>query len=258
MPRSLHEAGFVSACFSCANRGIVKCLGWEREEEKVSRGFGETARGKRTAHSILITALFLAAAPAPGVGAGTTAPKTLEMPATVIAHLDLSTPAGSRMVLQRQGAKRYLYIEQSSKPGYIIVDVTQPEFATFVNRQAPSNSDANQTSTAKVETASQDANVPEAPDAASKTAIRSNPDPAATVKLLDLSDPDHPATLQTLKNVTGILADAGRSVIFLTNDEGLWVLKFHREQVQQAKKPPCDVKPDRSARAQAPMAGDCQ
>jgi len=234
-------------------------LGWTNGEENVIRQMGERAYGYRTAYSVLLIALFLAMATAAGVGAGTTAPKTLEMPATVIAHLKLSMPAGSRMVLQRQGTRRYLYIEQASKTGYIIVDVTQPEFSAILNRPAPSDSDANGTATGKVETASRDAIVPEAPDAASKTSIPSNPDPADTVKLMDLSDPDHPATLQTIKNVTSFLADAGRSVIFLTNDEGLWVLKFHRERVQQVtKKPPCDTRPDRSPRAQAAMSGDCQ
>ena len=235
-------------------------------EEKVSKRVGERTHGNRTAHTVLLIGLLLAAAAVPGSGAGTTAPKTLELPATVIAHFDLSTPAGNHMVLQRQGTKRYLFIDQSSKPGYFVFDVTQPEFAALVSRPEPSSSDSDETTTAKnepatakVETASQDANVPVAPDADSKTSIRNNPDPADTVKLMDLSDPDHPSTLQTIKNVTSFLADPGRSVIFVTNDEGLWVLKFHREQVKVVnKKPPCDLKPDRSPIAQASAAADCQ
>lgn len=159
------------------------------------------------------------------------------------------------MVLERQGTKRYLYIEQASKQGYTILEVTQAEFPSFVNHQAQSNPTG--PATAKAETAEQDASVAEAPDPASKTAIRSSPEPPETVKLMDLSDPEKPTTLQTFRNVTSFLADGGRGIIYLTNDEGLWVLKFKREHVQQVKKlPPCDLKPDKSPRVQA--ATDCK
>jgi len=228
---------------------------WNRVEENVLKGIGETAHGSRAAHSMLLIALCLAVGAAAGAGAGTTAPKSIELPATVLAHLPLATPAGNHMVMERQGTKRYLYIEQASKAGYTILEVTQAEFPSFVTRQAPSN--ANDPAAAKAETAAQDANVPEAPDSASKTAIRSAPEAPETVKLMDLSDPEKPTTLQTFTNVTSFLADGGRGIIYLTNDEGLWVLKFKREHVQQVKKlPPCDLKPDRSPRAQA--ATDCQ
>ena len=203
--------------------------------------------------------MLLAFAAAPGSGAGTTEPRTVELPATVIAHINLTTPAGNRMVLERQGTKRYLFVEQASKAGWFVIDVTQPEFSAWVNRPEPESSDANEATTAKVETASQKTTVPEAPDAASKTSIPSNPNPAGTVKLMDLSDPDKPATVQTINNVSSFLADAGRSVIFVTNDEGLWVLKFHRELVQAAKKKePCEMKPDVSPMKQASRAMDCQ
>jgi len=218
-------------------------------EENVLRGIAETTRGFRAAHSILLIALFLAAAVAPGAGAGTTTPKSIELPARVIAHLPLATPPGNQMVLQKQGDKRYLYIQRESKQGYIIVEVTQPEFASFVIREAPSN--ANDSTTARIEVGGQD--VPEVPDAASKTSIRSIPGAAETVKVLDVSDPEHPTTLQTLKNVTSFLADGSRGIFYVTNDDGLWVLKHNREQIKKAeKKPPCNLRPD------APVIQDCE
>ncbi len=209
-------------------------------EEKALQGIAESAHGYRAAHSILLIALSLALAAAPGVGAGTTTPKSIDLPSRVIAHLPLATPAGNQMVLQRQGDKRYLYIQQASKQGYIIVEVTQPEFASFVNRQAPS--DANDSTAAKVETGGQE--VAEVPDPASKTSIRSIPGAPETVNVLDVSDPEHAKTLQTIKNVTSFLADGSRGIFYVTNDEGLWVLKHNREQIKKAeKKKPCDLKP---------------
>ncbi len=209
----------------------------------------ESAHDYRAAHSILLTALFLAVAAAPGSGAGTTTPKSIDLPSRVIAHLPLATPPGNQMVLERQGDKRYLYIQPESKQGYIIVEVTQPEFASFVIRQAPSN--ANDSTAAKVEAGGQE--IAEVPDPASKTAIRSIRGAAETVNVMDVSDPEKPTTLQTIKNVTSFLADGGRGIFYVTNDEGLWVLKHNREQIKEVKKkPPCDMKPG------APVIQDCQ
>ena len=209
----------------------------------------ESAHGHRTANSILLIVLFLAVAAAPGARAGTTTPKSIDLPSRVIAHLPLATPAGNQMVLQKQGDKRYLYIQQASKQGYIIVEVTQPEFASFVNRQAPS--DAHDSTAGKVETVGQD--VAEVPDPTSKTSIRSIPGAPETVNVMDVSDPEKPTTLQSIKNVTSFLPDGSRGVFYVTNDEGLWVLKHNREQIKEVKKkPPCDMKPG------APVIQDCQ
>ena len=74
------------------------------------------------------------------------------------------------------------------------------------------------------------------------------------MKLLDLSDPAHPKTLQTFKNVTGVIGDAGRGIIYLVNDEGLWVLKHERHLMAPAPdKKPCD-----SYTAIQAMPPDCE
>jgi len=220
-------------------------------ERKVSRGAGAISRPDRIAHRLALFALILALAAAHVAGAGPATSRAAELPGRVLAHLPLAAPAGSQMVLERRGDKRYLYIQQAEKLSYIVVEVTQPEFPSFVNRQAPSN--ANDSAAGERHTVGQGADVPEAPDSASKTSIRSSQSLPDTLKLLDVSDPEHPTTLQTFKNVIGMLADGGRGIIYLTNDEGLWVLKHNREQIQQEKKkPPCDLKPGR------PVIQDCQ
>src|SRR5271168_281118 len=175
--------------------------------------------------------------------------KPTDVPARVIAHLPLASQAGNQMVLQRLGNKRYLYIQQASKQGYIIVEVTKPEIPTFVKRQASSGD----STAGKLEIVGDNVAVAAIPDAADKTAIRSTPGSTATVRILDLSDPAHPTTLQTFKNVTSILADGGHGIIYLTNDEGLWVLKHNREPFTLAKKKPCD-----SYSAIAAMPPDCE
>jgi hypothetical protein len=202
--------------------------------------------------SSLFVALSVIAAltVAPGLGANTNKPKPTEVPAEVIAHLRLESPAGSQMVLQTVGDKHYLYIQQAGKQGYMIVNVTKPEFPSFVNRQAKTN-DA---TAGNLQLMGSDLGVAEVPDKNAKGTIQSGTSPTETVRILDLSDPEHPKTLQTFKNVTSVLGDGGRGIIYLANDEGLWVLKHRRAAwVPAKKKRPCT-----SEDAIAAMPPDCE
>ena len=51
--------------------------------------------------------------------------------------------------------------------------------------------------------------------------------PTQFVRLLDLSDPANPRTLQTFDAVSSTLLDDSRSLIYITNDAGLWVLSHN-------------------------------
>lgn len=180
----------------------------------------------------------------------TTKPKPQELPAEVIAHLALSSPPGNQMVLQRIADKQYLYIQESGKQGFMIVNVTKPMFPSFVNRQAKATDGA----TGNLQFMGSDLGVAQVPDTSAKGTIQSSPSTTETVKLLDLTDPEHPKTLQTFKNVTSLLGDGGRGIIYLANDEGLWVLKHHRPAIVPAKeKRPCTSQDTLSA-----MPPDCQ
>jgi hypothetical protein len=130
------------------------------------------------------------------------------------------------------------------------VEVTKPEFPSFVKRQASSND----STAGNLELMDGKMAIAAAPDTTSKTAIRSVPAATETVRLLDVSDPAHPTTLQTFKNVTAMLPEGGRGIIYLTNDEGLWVLKHNRELlIPEAKKRPCT-----SYDSIAAMPPDCE
>lgn len=207
----------------------------------------ELTSRNRAGRLFLLVALLTAFAAAPG--AATKKAKPAEVPAKVIAHLPLPVSPGSQMLLQKEGSKQYLYIQQASKQGFTIVDVTKPEFPTIVNRSGRSN-DAE----GKLEVVGPNVALAEIPEKNTRTVTKSTDSPTETVKLLDLSDPAHPKTLQTFKGVTSILPDGGRGLIYLTNNEGLWILKHNREQVMPSKKkPPCD-----SQSAISSMPPDCE
>jgi hypothetical protein len=165
------------------------------------------------------------------------APKPTDVPATVIAHLPLPQLTGSQMLLQREEGKQYLYVQQASKQGFMIVDVSKPERPTLLKRTAQQN----QSTAGNLEMVSPDVAIAEAPEKTPTTLANSNR-PTETVRLLDLSDPRNPKTLETFNRVTSLLPDGHHGLIYLTNDEGLWVLRYVRPPLLEPakKKPLCD------------------
>jgi hypothetical protein len=65
--------------------------------------------------------------------------KPTDVPATVLAHLLLPQATGNQMLLQRENGKNYLYVQQASKQGFMVVDVTKPEKPNLLKRTAQPN-----------------------------------------------------------------------------------------------------------------------
>ena len=158
--------------------------------------------------------------------------KATEVPAKVIAHLALKDAPGSEMLLQTKGDKHYLYVQKASKQGFTVIDVTKPVLPSLVNQTAQS-SDA---TAGKLDIVGPDVGLAEVPDKNSKGVIRNTESPTETVKVLDLSDPAHPKVLQTFTGVTSILQDPSRGLIYLANNDGLWILNHSRSGITPAKK----------------------
>jgi hypothetical protein len=177
------------------------------------------------------------------------APKPTELPATVIAHLPLPRPTGNQMLLQRENSKQYLYVQQEGKQGFMIVDVTAPERPSLLKKSA----EPSQSTAGNLQIVSPDVAIAEAPERTPTTVTSSN-HPTETVRVLDLSDPRNPKTLETFNKVTSILPDGGHGLIYLTNNEGLWVLRYTRPALLEParKKPPCDSESEIAA-----MPPDC-
>jgi hypothetical protein len=165
------------------------------------------------------------------------ATKPTDLPATVIAHLPLPQATGSQMLLQKENGKQYLYVQQATKQGFMVVDVTKPEKPSLLKRTAESN----QATTGNMEMVSPDVAIAEAPEKTPAT-LTSSSHPTETVRVLDLSDPRNPKTLETFTKVTGLLPDGGHSLMYLTNHEGLWILRYNHPSLLEPakKKPACD------------------
>jgi hypothetical protein len=177
------------------------------------------------------------------------ATKPTDLPATLIGHLALPQATGNQMLLQRDNGKDYLYIQQATKQGFMIVDVSKPERPSLLKRSAESN----QATSGNLEMISPDVAIAEAPEKTPST-LTSNAHPTETVRILDLTDARNPKTLETFNKVSSILPDGGHGIIYLTNNEGLWILRYSRPALLEPskKKAPCN-----SASAIAAMPPDC-
>jgi hypothetical protein len=164
-------------------------------------------------------------------------PKPTDVPATVIAHLPLPQATGTQMLLQRENGKHYLYVQQAARQGFMVVDVSNPEKPSLLKRTAESN----QSTSGNLEMVSPNVAIAEAPERTPAT-LTSSSRPTETVRVLDLSDPRNPKTLETFSKVTSLLPDGGHGLIYLTNNEGLWILRYnHAALIEPArKKSACD------------------
>lgn len=195
---------------------------------------------------LLLAVMFLVAFASGSEPAGT---KSTDVPATVIAHLPLPQETGSQMLLQKQDGKEYLYVQQASKQGFMIVDVSKPEKPNLLKRSAQSD----QATAGNLEMVGPDVAIAQTPEKTATT-LTSNPRATETVRVLDLSDPRNPKTLETFTKVTSLLPDGGHGLIYLTNNEGLWILRHSRPSLLEParKKQPCDSESEIAA-----MPPDC-
>jgi hypothetical protein len=184
----------------------------------------------------ICTALVLVgffATTVPGANAKHTAAKPTEQPATVVAHIALSGAPASEMLLDENSGKQYLYIGANSKEGLTVVDVTKPDQPDVIKRLAWPN----EARTGRLEMVSGGLALAEGPDSGS--AADAPPPPTRTVKVIDWSDPANPRTVLSFSGVTSTLADDAHNLVYLTNGEGLWILRNNQALAAAANRHAC-------------------
>ena len=186
---------------------------------------------ERICNVLVLLAFF--AATAPGADAKHRAARPSEQPATVVAHLALSGSPTSQMDLHENGDKQYLYISANSNEGVTVVDVTNPGQPKVIKRLAWPN----EAPTGRLQMVSSGLALAEGPDSDS---IAAAPPPSTrTVKVLDLSDLANPRTVLSFSGVTSTLEDEARNLVYITNREGLWILRNNQALAAAAKQHAC-------------------
>jgi hypothetical protein len=162
--------------------------------------------------------LVFIAAMSPNAVAGRTRYKADDNSALVIMHLAISGTPVTAILLEEKDDRRYLYIEQSAE-AFTIVDVTRPDHAKIVKRFAwPGN-----TSRGRLEMVGADLALVRASGEIS--GVPGSGQTSESISVLDLTDPQNPRTLQSFNGVTSATSDQSRNLIYITNGDGLWVLR---------------------------------
>jgi hypothetical protein len=172
--------------------------------------------------SFTLVVLIALAMTAPSAIAKPRHSKPAEPLAAVVAHLALQGPPATKMLVQEHGNQQYLLIEQASKEGFTVVDVTTPSQAKIVKQVAWPN----QASNGKLQLVKSGLVLSATPEKNENGVSL----PTESLNVLDLRDPANPQTIQGFKGVTSVLLDENRSLLYIANPEGLWIFKYKQEE----------------------------
>jgi hypothetical protein len=156
--------------------------------------------------AIAIVAIGIAAA-GPAVNATPNSNKTSDKPANVVAHVQLSGGPVTRMLLVKKNGNEYLVLGLDSSTNVAILDVSEPGNPRTINTAAR----AGGVPSVEVEVV------------------------ADTLAFFGTSDApasgSNPKEIRSLSGVTASMIDKARGLIYVTNGDGLWIVKT-KQQVE--------------------------
>ena len=176
------------------------------------------SRASRPVSQVAAAILAIGVAAAPAMYAQPKPKKAASTTVGVIAHVPLDGGSATRLLLVRKNAKQYLYAGLTSSSNVCIFDVTTPGDPHKVERF----DGAAGTQTADFQMAGDALAVSTRTGDAATTASEAAP---RSVTILNVKDPKNPQSVQTFAGVTSVVVDSDHGVIYLSNDEGLWVIQ---------------------------------
>jgi hypothetical protein len=136
----------------------------------------------------------------------------------ILAMVPARGGAITRVTMTQHYSRSYLYLEHASG-SLTLLDVTDARHPSII-----ANTDLPPGESGSILTAAGDAAL-----VSSETAPAATPK-TRTMSIVDFSDPAHPQTVKQFTNVTCTALDNGRGLIFVANNEGLWIL--HRNPAE--------------------------
>ena len=150
----------------------------------------------------------------------------------ILANLPLPDMHVNQMFAQQRGSKQFLFLHRPYRQAFALVDVTKPGKPVLLERVTLEQAPGGRLEAPKAESTLAVSVTPEDEAAAgTQPPAATAPKvvlPKETVRLVDLSDPQHPKTIKTFTGVTSMLPDEARHLIYLVNADGLWIIS-HRE-----------------------------
>lgn len=143
----------------------------------------------------------------------------------VLSHLDLKGMRVNQMFIEQRGDKVYLFLHRPTKQAYALVDVTNPERPVLVSRDILKSASGQVGGPASGSVFALTVTPENGPSGSEQTSAAQLP--TETVNLVDMSDPKNVKTVKTFKGVTSVYPEDGRKLVYLANNEGLWIVS-HR------------------------------
>jgi hypothetical protein len=133
----------------------------------------------------------------------------------VIGHLALANVSVTTLRTSEHWRRELLELQDSTHRMLTIVDVTDAIHPAIVKQLRVPAELANASLAVLVG------------DAAVLTGADTPPSDAhpSSVSLVSFADPDHPKTIRVFKNVSAFRIDQERKLIYLVNEDGLWILR---------------------------------
>lgn len=139
----------------------------------------------------------------------------------IVAHIPLNSVPTVQMLLRMNDRGRiYLYTLHPAGEAVSMVDVTDATRPALM----PEPANADQTSYRKVQIIGTNTALV---DISAQPTTDSNPLPARTIGLLDISDPSEPHVTLHFAGVTAVCRDSVRSLLFIANGDGLWIVRHY-------------------------------
>lgn len=132
----------------------------------------------------------------------------------IIGHLTLAQGPAVNLLTGVHWRRNYLYIEHGSQGAVTVVDVTDPRPPKNIGEFVPPPGSTSLHVSAVEGQAAMFTGAPSAPHSQSPE----------SVTILSFDDPAQPIIVREFSHVTCLLKDTTHGLIYLTNDEGLWVL----------------------------------
>ncbi len=136
----------------------------------------------------------------------------------ILANVAITAGPVIRVTMTQHFSRSYLYLEHASR-ALTLIDITDPRHPSIVANLVLPPSEAGAVLTAAGDTALISSEADQAP-----------PSRNQTMSIVSFADPAHPQTVKQFANVTCTALDNPRGLIYVVNDEGLWVL--HRNPAE--------------------------
>jgi hypothetical protein len=139
----------------------------------------------------------------------------------IVGHIALSSAMTQQMFTRRDTkARLYLYCLSAAGQAVSVIDITDAANPALISQVAYSGPSG----AGNVQTLGMNTELVEVPD---RPATPANAPTAKNIALVDVSNPAAPHVTLRFAGVTAVARDDSRSLLFIANNEGIWVVRHY-------------------------------